>query len=448
MSDAVVQPNDIRAEEELLGAALTIDGTIGSVQAEIGLRPEDFYLGGSAVIFAAMLELARDGKPVTEVTVANVLERDPKRLEEAGGRDRLQVLSLPTNPAHALHYAEIVRDKARWRRRFTAGLMIREAAATEDADQFAAAEAQLTDDPSRDRALYDGERQKDLIFDLIEGKAKAEFFWPIDKLNRLQGGGQRHAAGMRRGQLIVLSGYTNEGKSHFAGQLLDTNHKHGRVCLYDNEMDPAEQAARRAARVAGIPYGPLMNGTLDRDQRHKAMRFLNDEDLHWPIVDTSGWTVEEVCLHIRQYRWDFVVIDILHNFPFADERELSAAVARLKAAARLANCCIVLVAHVNRVGIERGRRRRPVRSDLRWSGDIENLADVVCFVYRKQDEETLEPTNEGFVYFDKVRGGTLGGAGVAFDSDRLRFTAHFESREPEHQQDTPPELLAEEGPAW
>jgi replicative DNA helicase len=227
---------------------------------------------------------------------------------------------------------------------------------------------------------------------------------------------------MRRGQLIVLSGYTNEGKSHFAAQLLDLNRKHGRVCLYDNEMDPAEQAARRATRLTGVPYGALLDGGLSRDESSRVAAYLG-KDLHWPIVDTSGWTVEEVALHVRQYRWDFVVVDILHNFPFENEREIAAAVARLKAAARLAKCCIVLVAHVNRGGIQSGIRRRPVRSDLRWSGEIENLADAVCFVYREQDAETYEPTEDGVVFFDKCRGGKLGGQAVRFDSNRLCFEA-------------------------
>lgn len=418
MNAEQVPPQEIRAEQELLGAALTIKSTIGAIQADVGLRPEDFYRRDHGRIWATMLDLLADGKPVDELVLGNELAKDPEALAAVGGRDRLAELALPSNPGNAIHYAEIIRDKARWRRRIDAASAIREAADAEDTDKFASAQAMLTDDVSHDRAMYDAERQRELVYELIEGKAKAEFFWPLSKLNVLQSGG------MRRGQLIVLSGYTNEGKSLFAAQLLDLNRRHGRVCLYDNEMDPVEQVARRASRLTGVPYGALLDGDLSPEETKRAMRFLNSEDaVHWPIVDTSGWTVEEAALHIRQYRWDFVVVDILHNFPFDDERQLSAAVARLKAAARLARCCIVLVAHVNRGGVERGKRRRPVRSDLRWSGDIENLADAVCFVYRQQDEETLEPTEDGVIYFDKCRGGKLGGQGVRFDSGRLRFLA-------------------------
>jgi replicative DNA helicase len=422
MSDPVMQPHDLRAEEEVLGAMLTMDDTLTAVQAEIGLRPEYFYRRDHQVIFAAMLALANEGIPINEVTVGNQLAKEGEQLHAAGGRDRLGRLSLPKSPGHALHFAAIVAAKALWRRRFDAAQLIKEAAVEEDTEKLATGHAALADDPTHDKALYDADRQKDLLFELMEGKAKAEFYWPLDKLNRLQSGG------MRRGQLIVLSGYTNEGKSHFAGQLLDQNAKHGRVCLYDNEMDPAEQAARRVTRATGVPYGTLLDGALDDTDRSRVMAHLNGPAF-WPIVDTAGWTVEDVSLHIRQHRWDFVVIDILHNFPFENEREIAAAVARLKAAAKLARCCIVLVAHVNRGGITGGMRRRPVRSDLRWSGEIENLADAVCFVYRDQDPETFEPTEFGFIYLDKCRGGKLGGEAVRFDPERLRFSKN------EHEED-------------
>lgn len=415
MSAEFIPPQDGRAEDEVLGAMLLRDGAAAVIVSEIGLRAEDLYLDSNRILFAAMAKLAGEGTAPTEIAVVDAL--GPERLAKVGGRDR--VASLPgevRSPGNYLHHASIIRDKARWRRRLTAGQEIREAAVIEDGDAFARAQGLLADEPTHERAMHDADRQRDLVFELIEGKAKAEFFWPLDKLNRLQSGG------MRRGQLIVLSGYTNEGKSHFAAQLLDLNRKHGRVCLYDNEMDPVEQAARRVSRLTGVSYGRLLDGALDDFETRKVMDHLNS-DLSWPIVDTAGWTVEEVALHIRQNRWDFVVIDILHNFPFENEREIAASVARLKAAARLANCCIVLVAHVNRGGIQSGMRRRPVRSDLRWSGEIENLADAVCFVYREQDPDTFEPTPDGFIYLDKCRGGKLGGQAVSFDSDRLRFLA-------------------------
>lgn len=431
MSATVVPPQDLEAEKNLLGAILVLPDFLAAVQAEVGLRPEDFYLDSHRLIFGAMLRLAGDGKPTDELLVSDLLGSDGD-LEKVGGKHRVYEIAAKVPAAgNALHYAGLVRDKARWRRRLEAAQEAQKAAAGGDEDAFARALAGLSDDRERNRSFYDEERQRGLVLNLLEGKTKAEFFWPLGKLNDLQSGG------MRRGQLIVLSGYTSEGKSHFAGQLLDRNRRHGRVCLYDNEMEPAEQAARRATRATGISYGKIINAGLD-DQQRERLRTHLDGDAGWPIVDTAGWTVDEVALDIRRHRWDFVVVDILHNFPFENEREIAAAVARLKAAAKLARCCIVLVAHVNRGGITGGIRRRPVRSDLRWSGEIENLADAVCFVYREQDPETFEATEYGAIYFDKCRGGDTGGEAVHFDRDHLRFlAAEREERVPVEEEVVP-----------
>lgn len=408
-------PQDIAAEEQVLGAMLMREDALTAVTAEVGLRAEDFYFERHQLIFAALLDLAGQGKPTDELMVADSLGRAGE-LEKVGGRNYLGELAAKVAAlGNVLHHGAIVRDKALWRRRLMAAQEVQAAAFAEDGELFTRAHAALGDNQAHHRSLYDVERQRDLVFDLMEGRAKAEFYWPFTKLSKLQSGG------MRRGQLIVLSGYTNEGKSHFAAQLLDLNRKHGRVCLYDNEMDPAEQAARRVTRSKGVPYGQLLGGDLSPEQRRSVLDHLNGP-VHWPLVEIAGWSVEEVCLHIRQHRWDLVVVDILHNFPFEDERQIAAAVARLKAAARLANCVIVLVAHVNRGGAQQGGfRRRPVRSDLKWSGEIENLADVVCFVYREQDHETLEPAERGAIYFDKCRGGKLGGVAVRFNDRRLLF---------------------------
>jgi replicative DNA helicase len=431
-----VPPQNIEAEESVLGAMLVVDQVAGAVKAEVGLQAEDFYFDKHGLLYGAITRLAGEGKPTDEIAVSEVLGAD---LEKAGGRHYISELAAKVpSAANWHHYATIVREKALWRSRMAAGSQMQEAAAAEDAELFARASL-LSDEGAHRNSHFSIERQNDLLFELMEGRSKAEFFWPFPKLNRLQKGG------MRRGQLIVVSGYTNEGKSNFGGQLLDVNRKHGSVCLYDNEMSPEEQASRRANRITGIPDDKIANGELDAEQRKKLMRYMNNEDLHWPIEDIAGWTVDEVALHIRMKRWDFVVIDILHNFPFDDERQIAAAVARLKQAARLANCVIVLMAHVNRGGTKPdGFRRRPVRSDLKWSGEIENLADAVVFVYRLQDQETFEPIDAGAIYFDKCRGGKLGGVSVRFNPAYLSF----ELAPDQDPEDRPLAAAPAGGPGW
>jgi replicative DNA helicase len=364
-----VAPADIPAEESLLGASMLIP-VVSAVRAETRLAPEDFHLQRHSQIWAAMLALLDQGTAIDDVTVADELQKRGT-LDDVGGRNALLELTAKAPAAgKALHYAKIVSDTARWKRRLMASYGIRDASLARNAESYAEAMELLTEGAAPPAALYGADRQRDLLYELMDGKQAAEFSWPFAKLNTLQSGG------MRRGQLVIVSGYTNEGKSHFAAQILDSNHKQGaRVCLYDNEMDPAEQAARRATRMTGVPYSTIISGKLDKPDEQKIVKHLNS-GAFWPIVDIAGWSAEEICHHIRHERWDLVVVDILHNIPFSDERELAAAVARLKAAAKI--------------------------------------------VYREQDDN-LEALPEGYVYFDKVRGGKLGSESVAFNPERLRF---------------------------
>lgn len=412
---APIEPIDRAAEQQLLGALLSI-GKLGAVIAETRLAPEHFSRTVYADIYRAMLAL-RDRSVVLDlVTVADELQKRGK-LEEVGGKAYLSELELSATgrELNAISHARIVVDKAKWRQRLAAGQEIRDASIAEDPEKYATAAEKLAEGVETPDSFYGEDRQRDLIFDLMQGKSKAEFAWPFPKLNTLQSGG------MRRGQLIIVSGHTGDGKSLLGGQILDVNHANGRrVRLYTNEMSVEEEAARRVTRQTGVPYSALMDGKLTDGQRRKVMDYLNSSSL-WPMIDIAGWSGVETAHHIRAHRPDLAVIDILHNFAFNEEREIAAIVKTFKAAAKIANCCVIVVAHIGRGATEKGRRRQPRRSDLKWSGDIENLADAICFVYRMQDEETLEILNDGYVYFDKVRGGRIGSQKAHVNPFRLEW---------------------------
>lgn len=406
---------DRNAEEALLGALMVTDG-IGAVAGETRLVADAFYAERHRVIFRAMLKLADEDKHIDAITVVEELQRRG-RLPDAGGRDYVSSLASTVPVAgNFLHYAEIVARKAEWRQRLEGAQRAVTAAQSENEDELAAATELLTAEIRRQDAVYDEERQREVLWSLLEGQARAEFVWPFDRLNRASAGG------MRRGQVNIVAGYTGDGKSQFADQILDSNRKRGlRVALYDNEMTVEERVARRTTRLVGVPHSQLVAGELRDTDKRKIMRDISTMT-NWPIIEIPGWSADEVAHHIRRNRWDLVVIDILHNFRFHEERELSHAVSTFKAAAGQARCCIVLVAHIKRIS-EGGKRRPPTRHDLRWSGDIENLAHTICFVYRRQDNEVSPPAVlvDGDVYFDKCRGGKLTSVPVRFNERRLRF---------------------------
>jgi replicative DNA helicase len=445
--DPTIPPQNLEAEASVLGAAMVTDSALPAVIAETHLRPEHFYRERHRIIFAAILRLADVGKPVDALTVSNELQIQGK-LQEAGGTEQVSELaSTVPAPGNALHYAQIVVEKAQWRHRLEASYLLQRTSLDQDEDGFAVAQAQLGEDLVHATSMVDEDGRRDMLWEIAEGGARAEFPYPFDSLNRpLAGGG-------RRGEVAILSAYRNEGKSHIAGEMLDLNRKHAkRVCLYDNESSAKKQSARAAVRQHGVPWDPFMRGELDERGRKRLLEHANS-GIFWPIVPCQGWTAQEVCHHIRRHGWDMVAIDLLHNFRFKDERELSDMFTLFKATAALANCFILLIAHVNRGGIIGGLRRRPTMSDLRWSGDLENKADIVSFVWRYQvgnlpgardvrEGEGLSQTNLGFLWHDKIRDGDVDVASqaVAFNPGRLRFEARDllpEERsdpEPTHQE--------------
>lgn len=427
-SGVSVPAQDLQAEENVLGALLVTSG-MTQVLGELQLAPGHFYREQHRLAFAAMVALHERDVPLDAITVRDELERTGK-LEAAGGAAKLSgYASGVAVPGNVMHYGAIVLRKAEWRQRRIGAQLATAAVDEEDPERLAEAQELLQAEVVRDSALVDEEAQREVVWALLEGQAKAEFVWPFDRLNQASSGG------MRRGQVNIIAGYTGDGKSQFADQVLDVNGKRWRVALYDNEMTVEERVARRTTRLLGTPHGKLVGGKLTEADKIDIMNRLGTMPA-WPMVQVAGWTPDEVAHHIRLHRWDMAVIDILHNFKFHDERELSSAVATFKAAASQANCCIVLVAHIKRIN-DAGRRRPPNRHDLRWSGDIENLAHTICFVYRRQDTDVSPPEilAEGDVYFDKCRGGVLASVPARFSERRLRW-------EPRDEEPPPPEEAA------
>lgn len=433
---AAAPPQDLDAEASVLGAMMVTD-VLAAVIAETHLEAGHFYRERHRIVFRAILALSEAGKPIEALTVRDEL-RVHGKLEEAGGSDAVsEYASTVPVPGNALHYARIVVEKAQWRHRLTTSHRLQVAAREQDAEAFAAAEGQIGQDFISAGSYVDEEAQQDTLAELAQGGARADFVTPFARLNNALDGG------LRRGELVVLSAYTREGKSHLGDMTLDVNQKRGDgpYCCYSNEGSLRKRVARRAARQHGVPFGALMRGDLDQDGHKRLNEHLNYGTM-WPYVGCHGWTPREVCYDIRRRRWGLVLVDHLHRFRFKDERELSNAVSLFSETAAIAECCIVLICHVNRGGIgPDGQRRRPVCSDLRWSGDIENIADIVWFLWRYQDPKTAEQLERGFTYLDKARDADAGHASqpVMFNSRRLRFD--LRELDPDERTPAPPRAM-------
>jgi replicative DNA helicase len=407
---------NLDAERSVLGAMLVSNALISPVIAQCGLRAEHFYLERHAEVFRAICGLHDRGEALDIVAAHAELERRGT-LGEVGGKDAVAALAATVPAAgNATGYAKLVIEAAQWRHYDACAKRLAEAVGERDEGKVGDEIGALGRSVAANGSDLPPDALADLAYEVADQGGKEAFPWPFGRLNALTAGG------IRRGQYICLSGHTSMGKSFLCDQILDAAAKAGaRSWLYMNEMDPEERVGRLLQRHGGVPYDDFIRGKLGADDRQRMVGALN-RGLRFGITPVAGWTPREVANHIRLHRWDVCAIDILHRFPgLGEEREVSEAVKAFAETAKLAECAVILVCHVNRNRIQAGVRPRPTRGDLRGSGAIENDADIVCFVHRDQDPETYEPLPEAQVYLDKARGFRVGGLEARFDARRLEF---------------------------
>jgi replicative DNA helicase len=412
-----VPPQSISSEEEVLGAILVVPDMLNLLLVELHLAPEHFYYGKHEMIYRCMVAMHDRGQAIDQLLVCDELRRR-EHLDEVGGQHYVHDLAGKVTVVYnAEHHAKLIIEKAEWRMRLEAGQRIQAAVYTEDVDELARAEELLTTDADNGTTDYDADQLADIAFNLMDSGGTETFPWPLERLNQLTAGG------IRRGELVVVSGHTSHGKSVFLDQLLDNVARRGKkVRLYMNEMDLDQRVARMLARRTGVPYGRIVQGKASPDQAKRIIAELN-RGLSWGITTIAGWTAEEVGHHIRRRRWDLAVVDHLHEFDYEGEEDIRRMISLFARTAKLANCGLVVGAQLNERRVVSNTLPRPTISDLKGSSQIKQASDTICFVYREQDSDTAEPLDEGAVYLGKGRNQQVGGLKVHFDSKRLRFVA-------------------------
>lgn len=234
--------------------------------------------------------------------------------------------------------------------------------------------------------------------------------------------------GLRPGQVCLVAGYTSHGKSVVVDQLADHAALSGsRVHLYLTEMTAYARGLRLLARMTRVPFGKLKRRELDADQWTRVVKQLND--LPYGVSIVSDWTVEDVVADIRENHWDVAVVDLIHGFHYADERDLSKSSSAIVRAAKGSatddhpGTAIICAAHLNdgQMRDSRSNRRpRPGLHSLKGSSSLKQDADVVMFIWREDNEQGF-PDPEGALWVAKNRDGGLGGVDVIFDAVRMEF---------------------------
>ena len=439
-------PASIDAEKTILGAIL-LDNSAHSEAAE-KLEADDFSLDSHKRIYLRMSELMDDQRAVDIVTLSHQLAKY-KEVEAVGGVAYLASLTegLPRRPVIE-EYIRIVKDKSLLRKL----MMICSAAIARAADQsetalevLGAAEAGLLE--VSEKGVGDGFQSLDQIvansFGSIDNLYKqsreitglATDFYELDRMT----------SGLQKGELVIVAARPSMGKTAFAinmAQNAAVNHG-AVVAVFSLEMSKESLLRRMLASQAWVDQRKLQTGFIAREDQEKLQRALNDLiESRMFIDDTAGISLAEMRAKARRLRQkagqiDLIVVDYLQlmsaTLPSAGGKRYEnrvqevAAISRgLKALAKELEVPVVALSQLSRASEKRGDDKRPLLSDLRESGSIEQDADVVAFIHReayynRDEEQSAADKAKSEIIIAKQRNGPTGTVYLNFLSSYTRF---------------------------
>ena len=436
-------PQSIEAEQSVLGGLL-LDNTAWDRISDL-ISENEFYRADHRLIFLHIILLIENGKPADVLTVAESLERSAK-LEEAGGQPYLGSLALNTpSAANIRRYAEIVRERAIMRQLAAAGTSIADAAYNPEGRDAAAmideAEAKifqiaevgakakqgfvkidplLTETVERIDMLYSRENKNDVI-------GLATGYVDLDRMT----------SGLQPGELIIIAARPSMGKTALAMNIVEhvTLNLKKTAAVFSMEMSGTQLALRMIGSVGRVDQHKLRSGTFEESEWPKlvdAVGKLNDSHIH--IDDTAGLNTLEVRTRARRLHREtgglnLIVVDYLQLMSGSSsgrEENRATEVAEisrgLKSLAKELKVPVIALSQLNR-SVESRVDKRPMMSDLRESGAIEQDADLIMFIYR---DEVYNPTNEASkgkaeIIVAKQRNGPTGPVTLTFLGRHTRF---------------------------
>lgn len=437
--DVRTPPHSVEAEQAVLGGLL-LDSSAWDHVADI-IRAEDFYRPDHRLIFEAIGTLATNGKPCDVVTVSEQLERTGQ-LAEAGGLAYLGTLARDTpTAANVRAYAEIVRERSLLRQLIKTGTDI--------------ATSVFENQGESARELVDRAEQR--IFEIAEagfrgreGAVPVRSLLPqiIDQLDDLHSNPDkmrglptgftdfdRITGGLRPGDLIVVAGRPSMGKSTLAVNMAEyaaVNPKiRASVAIFSLEMPSDQIVTRMLASIGSVPLANLRSGRIsDEDWVRVTSATAQLSEAKIFIDETPALSPMELRARARRVKrehgLDLIVVDYLQLMQVPGNKENRATeiaeISRgLKVLAKELQVPVIALSQLNR-SVEQRTEKKPVMSDLRESGSIEQDADMILLIYREEvyDKNT---TKKGIAEIDlaKHRNGEIGTFLLTFQGQYARF---------------------------
>lgn len=432
-----VPPHSVEAEQSLIGGLMLDKLAIDKVADVVSAA--DFYRKDHRVVFSAIMRLAEQGEPCDVVTVSEHLENRAE-LDAAGGLEYLATLANETpGAANARAYANIVRERAVLRLLINAGNEI-------------AGSVFNTEGRSSSDLVDEAERR---VFEIAESGSRGKTGFKalrdilphtVDRIDELhQSDGDitgistgyhefdKLTAGLQGGDLVIIAGRPSMGKTTLAVNIAENAAIGNKVptAIYSMEM-PAEQLAFRMISSLGrVDQTHLRTGNFpdeDWSRINTAVQLMNDAPMY--IDDTPGLSPTEIRARARRLQREhglgLIVIDYLQlmQVPGNTENratEISEISRSLKGLAKELSVPVIALSQLNR-SVEQRTDKRPVMSDLRESGAIEQDADLIIFIYRDEVYNQDSP-RKGIadISIAKQRNGPIGEFPLTFVGRYTKF---------------------------
>jgi len=441
--DVRTPPHSVEAEQAVLGGLLLESSAYDNV-ADV-VEAGDFYRPDHRLIFDAIGQLAQRSRPCDVITVSEQLERTGL-LGDAGGLAYLGTLARDTpSAANVRHYAEIVHERSLLRKLIKAGADIATSAFSNEGETarelvdkaeeavFAIAEA---------GARGSGPQQ-------VRGKLLQSVIEQIDEWQRnpdkLQGlptgfsDYDKLTGGLRAGDLIIVAGRPGMGKTTFAVNMAEyaavNPNIRAPVAIFSMEMPSEQLVTRMLSSIGGVPLKHLRTGQLaDEDWSRITSATTQLQEAKILIDDTPALTPTDLRARARRIKREhglgLVVVDYIQLMQVPGNKENRATeigeISRgLKVLAKELSVPVIALSQLNR-SVEQRENKKPVMSDLRESGAIEQDADMILLIYR-EEVYNRETTRKGIAEVDLVkhRNGEIGTFILTFQGQFTRFANYM-----------------------
>lgn len=431
-----VPPHSVEAEQAVLGGLMLSNEAWDRIADR--LAEDDFYRRDHRQIFRAVSELAEKGQPFDVVTLREWLSSRGE-LEDSGGAGYLISLAKDTpSAANITAYADIVREKSVLRQLIDVGTEIT-GLAYRPGDQEA-------------KALLEKAEQE--VFRIAERGARGqsgfvhiksalgEALERIDELHEMEGSitgvasgftdFDKKTAGLQRGDLIIVAGRPSMGKTAFSTNIAEFSAYHGTtVGIFSMEMSAVQLVMRLISSNSRINLHKLRTGDLTEEDWPKltsAMEMYSRMNIY--LDETPSLSPSDLRARARRLKRDkglgLVIVDYLQLMQVPGTREnrateISEISRGLKALAKELDVPVIALSQLNR-SLEQRPNKRPVMSDLRESGSIEQDADVIVFIYRDEVYNEDSPDKgKAEIIIGKQRNGSTGTVALTFRGEYTRF---------------------------